>query len=54
MARGMRMFRSVLVWRAVATERRIALLASAKVYPLRSNLHALFTHVLLWLFDVAD
>ena len=54
MTSGVRVFCSVFILRAVATKRRVALLASAKVHPLRSDFHALLADVLLWLFDIGD
>jgi len=54
MTGGVGVFCSVLIWRTVATQCRVALLASAKVHPARSYLHALFADVLPWLFDLSD
>jgi len=43
--------RRMPVWRAIATTRRAALLASAQMHPLRTDLHTLFANPLLRLPD---
>ena len=51
---GVRVLRGVFVWRVVAAAGRAAFLASAQVDPLRTDLHAFFTLVVLWLLYRSD
>jgi len=54
MATRARVLRRMPVWRAIATTRRAALLASAQMHPLRTDLHTLFANSLLRLLDFVN
>jgi hypothetical protein len=54
MARSVRVFAGVPVWRAVAAECRSARLTGAQMHPIRADLYALFAFTALWLFDRLD
>jgi hypothetical protein len=51
MARSVRVFARMLVWRAIAAECDSTCLAGPQMNPICADLYALFAFTALWLFD---